>query len=176
MNTNTSTQPAEPSRQGSTDQPQAGAEYGEAGDPGGRQPGGSGYSGSLQAKSNQGQVTARGARTSQQNAVMRPPVDIFEDENGVTLLADLPGVPREQLDVRVDGDTLFIEGTAAVPEVGEMELLHGELLSPVYRRSFTLSRDLDPKRIDAQLTNGVLKLRLHKAEQAKPRRISISAG
>lgn len=176
MNSNTSGNPAEAARKPSaTGQPQADAPHGEAGATS-AQTGSESYSGSLQARGNQGQVTARGARTSEPSTVMRPPVDIFEDDSGVTLLADLPGVSRDQLEVRVDGDTLLIEGTAAVPEVGEMELLHGELLSPVYRRSFTLSRDLDPHRIDAQLTNGVLKLRLHKAEQAKPRRIDIQAG
>ena len=176
MTPNPSSNPAEPSR-GQTGRPsQPAAEPGQTGDTG-SQSGGEGYSGSLQARSNQGQVSGRSARgQAASSTVMRPPVDIFEDEGGVTLLADLPGVSREQLEVRVDGDTLLIEGTAAVPQVGEMELLYGELLSPVYRRSFTLSRDLDASRIDAQLTQGVLRLRLHKVEQAKPRRISIQAG
>ena len=175
MNTHTSMNQTDTSRPAGAGQAQTGAGQAEGGVADERAAG-ERYSGSLQARGDQGQVTARGARAGAQGTVMRPPVDIFEDESGVTLLADLPGVSREQLEVRVDGDTLFIEGTAAVPEVGEMELIHGELLSPVYRRSFTLSRDLDPQRIEAQLTQGVLKLRLHKAEQAKPRRINIQAG
>ena len=137
------------------------------------------YSGSLQTRgAAQGQVSGRQARRGQasQELAMRPPVDIFEDETGVTLLADMPGVSREQLELRVDGDTLVIEGTAAIPEVGEMELVHGEMLSPHYQRSFTLSRDLDPQKIDAKLSQGVLTLRLHKAEQAKPRRIEVQGG
>lgn len=160
---------AQPGAQG-----QAGAEYGEAGDPGQAQAG-PGYSGSLQTRGSQGQVTGRGGREAP-NQAMLPPVDIFEDEGGVTVLADLPGVTREGLQVRVDGDNLVIEGRAEVPEVGEMEMLHGELLHPNYRRSFILSRDLDPGSIEAQLTQGVLRLRLHKAEQAKPRRIEVQGG
>lgn len=158
----------------------AGAEYGEAGDPGDEQAapptGGPGYSASLQARSGaQGQVSGRSGRETAAQAMM-PPVDIFEDDTGVTVLADLPGVTREGLSVRVDGDNLLIEGRAEVPEIGEMELVHGELLHPSYRRSFTLSRDLDAQRIEAQLKDGVLRLRIHKAEQAKPRRIEVQAG
>ncbi|MDO9165308.1 MAG: Hsp20/alpha crystallin family protein [Rhodoferax sp.] len=102
-----------------------------------------------------------------------PPVDIFEDDAGVTILADLPGVPKDRLGVRVEGDSLVIEGTAVPPQMGDMELLYGEVLSPFYRRSFTLSRDLDPGKIEANLHDGVLKLNIAKTEQAKPRRIEV---
>lgn len=141
------------------------------------EPGGASYSGSLQARSGtQGQVSGRSSGQASEGPAMRPPVDIFEDEGGVTLLADMPGVSREGLEVRVDGDNLLIEGRVQVPEVGEMELIHSEMLSPMYRRSFSLSRDLDPQKIEAELKDGVLRLRLHKAEQAKPRRIEVRAG
>lgn len=105
-----------------------------------------------------------------------PPVDIFEDHAGVTIFADLPGVAKEHLGVRVEGDSLVIEGTASAPETGDMELLYGEVLNPFYRRSFTLSRDLDPGKIEANLNNGVLKLNIAKAEAAKPRRIEVKVG
>jgi HSP20 family protein len=105
-----------------------------------------------------------------------PPVDIFEDEAGITLIADLPGVPRDRLEIKVTGDNLLIEATAAVPQTGEVELLYGEVSSPKYRRSFTLSHELDPGRIEAKLKSGVLKLHIPKAEEAKPRRIEISVG
>lgn len=142
----------------------------------GHEQGSTSYSGSLQARgSAQGQVSGRAGQGGEGPA-MRPPVDIFEDEGGVTLLADLPGVAREGLEVRVDGDNLVIEGRAQVPEVGEMELIHSEMLSLVYRRSFSLSRDLDPQKIEAELKDGVLRLRLNKAEQAKPRRIEVRGG
>jgi HSP20 family molecular chaperone IbpA len=94
----------------------------------------------------------------------------------VTIIADLPGVSKDRLGVRVDGDSLVIEGTASTPDLGDMELLYGEVLSPVYRRSFTLSRDLDPGKIEASLNNGVLKLSIPKAEAAKPRRIEVRVG
>jgi HSP20 family protein len=102
-----------------------------------------------------------------------PPVDVFEDENGITLLADLPGVSRERLNVRVDGESLLVEGTAQADVPQGLELVYGEARLPVYRREFTLSRELDAGRIDAQLKDGVLRLRIPKAEEAKPRRIEV---
>jgi HSP20 family molecular chaperone IbpA len=105
-----------------------------------------------------------------------PPVDVFEDESGITLLADLPGVSRERLGVRVDGDNLLIEGTADVAVPKEMDLVYGEAQVPAYRREFTLSRELDASRIEAQLKDGVLRLTLPKAEEARPRRIEVRVG
>lgn len=112
----------------------------------------------------------------QQQAQVVPPVDIFEDDSGITVLADLPGVSREQLGVRVDGDSLVIEATAnaiAVPQ--GMELVYSEAQFPSYRRQFTLSRELEPARIEATLKDGMLRLTIPKAEEAKPRRIEVRA-
>lgn len=127
-------------------------------------------------------ATTQPAALSQQKQLAReqphvvPAVDVFEDDNGITLLADLPGVPREGLNVRVDGDSLQIEGTASAFGPENLELVYGEARLPVYRRRFTLSRELDTSRIDAQLKDGVLRLTIPKAEEARPRRIEVRAG
>ena len=105
-----------------------------------------------------------------------PPVDVFEDEQAITLLADLPGVPRDKLEIRVDGDTLLLEAQAAAVGPQDMELVYGEAQCPAYRRQFTLSRELDAGRIEAQLRDGVLRLTIPKAEEAKPRRIQVNVG
>ena len=105
-----------------------------------------------------------------------PPVDVFENDASITLLADLPGVAREQLHVRVDGDTLVLEATAAAQGPEQMELVYGEARSPSYRRQFTLSRELDAARIEAQLRDGVLRLTIPKAEEARPRKIQVQVG
>ena len=102
-----------------------------------------------------------------------PPVDVFENDASITLLADLPGVPREQLHLRVDGDTLVLEATAVTAGPEDMVLVYGEAQIPHYRRQFTLSRELDPSRIEAQLRDGVLRLTIPKAEEARPRRIQV---
>ena len=105
-----------------------------------------------------------------------PPVDIVEDAGGITLYADMPGADRETLAIDVDGDTLTIEASVALGEAGGMQPVYVEVRSPRYRRSFTLSRELDTARIDAGLKDGVLKLRLPKREEARPRRIEVRAG
>lgn len=105
-----------------------------------------------------------------------PPVDIYEDEAGITVLADMPGAPKENLGIKVTGDSLVIEGIASIPWTGDMELLYGEVQNSQYPRSFTLSRELDPAHIEAKLANGVLRLRIPKAEEARPRRIEVSVG
>jgi HSP20 family molecular chaperone IbpA len=105
-----------------------------------------------------------------------PPVDILEDAGGITLLADMPGVSRERLDVQLDGDTLTIEGRVDVSAPEGMRALWAEVEVPRLRRSFTLSRELDPARIEANLKDGVLSLRIPKQPQAQPRRIAVQAG
>lgn len=137
----------------------------------------------LQTTSQNGGVAARGTPQQQQQRDQQPqpyvvpPVDVIEDDNGITLLADLPGVTREGLQLRVDGDSLQIEASAsAAAGPQNMELVYGEAQIPAYRRRFTLSRELDTARIEAQLKDGVLRLVIPKAEQARPRRIDIKAG
>lgn len=105
-----------------------------------------------------------------------PPVDVFEDESGITLLADLPGVSRDRLGVRVDGESLILEATASTAQPETMQLVYGEAHYPSYRRQFTLSRELDTSRIEATLKDGVLKLGIPKMEEAKPRRIDVRVG
>jgi HSP20 family molecular chaperone IbpA len=113
------------------------------------------------------------ASDSGQQDFIVPPVDVYEDASGITLLADLPGVSKDRLNVRIDGDSLFVEATAFTPVPEEMQLVYGEARVPGYRRHFTLSRELDTSHIDAQLKDGVLRLFIPKAEEAKPRRIEI---
>lgn len=105
-----------------------------------------------------------------------PPVDVFEDEAGITLLADLPGVPRDQLTLRLEGDELLIEATAATAGPRELELVYGEAQASAYRRQFSLSRELDTARIEAQLKDGVLRLTIPRTESARPRRIEVRTG
>lgn len=111
-----------------------------------------------------------------QAARMIPAVDVIEDANGITLIADLPGVPKEKLNLRVGGDALMIEGETVLDAPAGMEASYAEVTLPGYRRSFTLSRELDPAHIEASLKNGVLRLRIPKAEHAKPRRIEVKSG
>jgi len=105
-----------------------------------------------------------------------PRVDVLEDESGITLLADLPGVPRERLELKVEGASLLIEGVLATPMPQQLQSVYAEVRVPRYRRTFTLSRELDAGRIEANLKDGVLNLRIPKREHARPRRIEVRAG
>ncbi len=105
-----------------------------------------------------------------------PPVDVFEDASGITLLADMPGVAREQLELHVEGDLLQIEGRAAPATPDGLEAVYAEVRVPRYRRAFTLSRELDTSRIEANLKDGVLTLRIPKQAHAQPRRIAVTVG
>ena len=120
------------------------------------------------ARQEQGQV-----QRQQDTPAMLPRVDVLEDETGITVLADLPGVTRDALEIHVEGGSLTIDAavTAATPEA--MEATYAEVRLPRYRRSFTLSRELDGGRIEAQLKDGVLRLRIPKQEHAQPRRVSV---
>lgn len=104
-----------------------------------------------------------------------PLVDVTEDESGITLIADLPGASRDTLAIDVDGDTLTIEAPLALGETQGLQAVYAEVRAGRYRRSFTLSRELDSGNIAATLKDGVLTLRLPKTEQARPRRIEIQS-
>lgn len=104
---------------------------------------------------------------------MAPRVDIVEDADGITLRADMPGVPREALHVQVEGDTLTLRGEVAIALPQGMDPFYAELRSANWERSFTLSRELDASHIDANLKDGVLTLRIPKAEHAKPRKVEV---
>jgi len=88
----------------------------------------------------------------------------------------VPGVPREQLELKVEGDTLLIEGGVRALTPEGLEAVYAELRVPRYRRTFTLSRELDSARIDASLKDGVLTLRIPKQAHAQPRRVEVQAG
>lgn len=106
-------------------------------------------------------------------AALLPPVDVVEDSGGITLYADFPGVPRERLEIRVESDNLIIEGELAIRMPDGMEVGHAEVGLPRYRRVFSLSKELAGDRISAEYRQGVLKLRIPRAEHALPRRIEI---
>lgn len=110
---------------------------------------------------------------SHEDATLMPPVDVFEDAAGITLYADLPGVPKDKLSLHVEADTLTIEGEVALDTPEGMEATHAEVSMPRYRRVFTLSKELDSEKVAAEFSQGVLKLRIPKAEHLQPRRIEI---
>ncbi|MFO1418931.1 MAG: Hsp20/alpha crystallin family protein [Methylotetracoccus sp.] len=113
-------------------------------------------------------------RTGEQEIVLLPPVDIYEDSDGITLIADLPGVGREQLDIHVDRDALQIDARVRMDLPEGIQALYADVQSTRYRRDFSLSPELDTDRIDAVLKDGVLNLRIPKRAEHRPRKIEIA--
>lgn len=103
-----------------------------------------------------------------------PPVDIYETHDGLVVLADLPGVPKHGLDVRVEGDMLTIQGRPMMEARGDE--VYREYAMKDFFRQFELTDAVDQERINANLQHGVLTLTLPKAEKAKPRRIAVQIG
>lgn len=123
-------------------------------------------------------IASSGGRDIAKRAVasdlfIRPSVDIFETDQGLTLMADLPGVAKEDLQVDVEHDLLTVQANAKSNLQGEpvqREFVHGKFF-----RQFQLPDEVDSEKIAAEMKNGVLILQLPKAESAKPRRIEITA-
>lgn len=123
-----------------------------------------------------GETTAvsKDNKAPREEACLVPPVDVIEDAGGITLYADLPGVAKNDLSLHVDADTLTIAGEVGIRWPESLESTHVEVNLPRYRRSFTLSRELDAGKVSAEFSQGVLKLRIPKADHARPRKIEIS--
>jgi len=115
------------------------------------------------------------ATRTQSTPAMIPNVDVVEDDAGITISADLPGVPKDKLLLRIEGESLQIEGELVSDAPEGMEAIYAEVRLPRYRRAFTLSRELDTEKINASMKDGVLNLRIPKAEHAQPRRIEVKA-
>ena len=105
--------------------------------------------------------------------VMRAAVDIFEDADSIVLAADMPGVSKDRLDVRVEGNTLLLEGSVEFELPGQAEALYADVRASSYRRSFVLSRELEAEKIQANLKDGVLTVRVPKRLAARPRKIEV---
>jgi HSP20 family protein len=107
--------------------------------------------------------------------VFTPAVDIYESDEGMILMADLPGVDKGDLHISLEEDTLTIEADVQKPADSGSYLLNEYRVGRFYRQ-FKISSDFDREKIQANLKDGELKLVLPKAEALKPRKIQVSAG
>ena len=114
------------------------------------------------------------AEQTRPGLVFAPDVDIFETEMMITLLADLPGVRPEDLVIDLRDNTLTISGDIFPVEGGDEEDILIEYETGKYYRQFTLSEVIAQEKIDAKLTDGVLRLTLPKVEKAMPRKITVA--
>jgi HSP20 family protein len=127
----------------------------------------------LQAKE-KAEVTTPAEQT-RPGAVFTPAVDIFETDKEITLLADMPGVKTDSLNIDLHENVLSLDGDVQSPEGGDERDVFREYRTGKYYRQFTLSQMIDQSKIEAVMKGGVLRLRLPKVEAATPRKIAVKA-
>ena len=102
------------------------------------------------------------------------PADIFETDEALTLLLEMPGVGKNNVDIQVENDVLRVEGKIDFSAYKDIEPVYTEYNVGHYARAFTLSNKIDRDAITAQVENGVLTLTLPKSKDALPRRIAVN--
>lgn len=102
-----------------------------------------------------------------------PSSDIYETDDALTMVMEVPGVERKDLEVNLENDVLRVEGRVDFSKYEGLEPLYTEYNVGHFARSFVLSNKIDQQKISAQFDNGVLTLTLKKAEKAMPRQIQI---
>lgn len=120
------------------------------------------------------QVERGAGEPTRTGPVFVPSVDIFENENGITVLADMPGVDSNNVDIDLRENTLTIYGRIERQEGEKETSVYREFNWGDYFRQFALSDIIDQGKITAKMEQGVLRLTLPKAERAKPRKIQVS--
>jgi HSP20 family protein len=113
------------------------------------------------------------AEQTRPGLVFTPAADIFETEKEITLLADMPGVKAKDLNIDLNENILTLDGDVKTPEgTNEVDVIR-EYRTGKYYRQFSLSQGIDQSKIDAELKDGVLRLKLPKVEAAMPRKIAV---
>jgi HSP20 family protein len=112
--------------------------------------------------------------TRDDTVYMAPPVDIFENEDSLIVVVDLPGTDKEGVEIRVEDDILTIKGNAKYAQPAT--ILRQEFSLQNYYRQFQLSDEVDQCKISAESKNGVLTITLPKAERSKPKQIKVKVG
>ncbi len=112
-----------------------------------------------------------------EEALLVPATDIYERDDALVLLADMPGADESTVDLNIERNVLRVSGHCACQAPEGHECVYSEYsCGGRYERTFTLSGEIDTQRIEASVSDGVLKVVLPKAEQAKPRKIEVKSG
>lgn len=124
-----------------------------------------------------GETPALWNREEEPTMAFAPPVDIYEDEHGLVLKVEVPGMTEKDLDVRIENQTLTVSGERKFEKEEKKENFHRvERRYGSFSRSFTLPPTVDPEKVTADYVNGVLKVTLAKKEEAKPKQIQVTVG
>ena len=115
----------------------------------------------------------RGEESTRPTRAFMPTADIFETEEALTVVLEMPGVSKDNVDINVEEGVLTVEGRIDFQKYEGLRPVYGEYNVGPYRRSFRLSGQVDQEKISAEMQDGVITLTLPKAEKAKPRRIKV---
>ena len=129
----------------------------------------------LQVQKQEVQPT-EGVERTRASRVYVPRVDIYSNEEGVTIEADMPGVDENNVDILLEKDVLTISGFVTSEEPEGFDLSYNEYGIGDFRRSFTLMEEIDRDKIEASINNGVLRVHLPKAPEAQARKIAVQVG
>lgn len=129
----------------------------------------------VQEAEKQEAVVAEGVERTRDHKVFIPSADIYETDDALVLVADMPGVDENSVEITLEKNVLTINGYVNFVQPDNFSLAYAEYEVGDYERSFTLSNTIDFNKIEASLKNGVLHVTLPKAGPAKTKRISVKA-
>ena len=118
----------------------------------------------------------KGEEATTPTRAFMPNADVFETEDALTVVLEMPGVDRDHMEIGIDNGVLTVEGQIDFGKYEGLRPIYGEYNVGPYRRSFRISNRIDQDRISAEMRDGVITLLLPKAEEAKPRKIEVRSG
>ena len=118
----------------------------------------------------------KGQEATRPTRAFMPNADIFETEDALTVVLEMPGVDRDNINISVENGVLTVEGTINFGKYEGLQPVYGEYNVGPFRRSFRISSRIDQENINAGMSDGVITLVLPKVEEAKPRRIEVRTG
>lgn len=118
----------------------------------------------------------KGQEATRPTRAFMPNADIFETEDALTVVLEMPGVDRDNINISVENGVLTVEGTINFGKYEGLQPVYSEYNVGPFRRSFRISNRIDQDNINAELSDGVITLVLPKVEEAKPRRIEVRTG
>lgn len=114
------------------------------------------------------------AELTHDKPVFVPATDIYEKNESIFVVCDIPGVDEQDVDVSLENDVLTITAHQILEDLKDHDLIHEGYETGIYQRSFTVNNGVDREKIKAKLNNGVLSLELPKAESLKPKKITVN--
>jgi HSP20 family protein len=118
----------------------------------------------------------KGEEATTPTRAFMPNADVFETEDALTVVLEMPGVDRDHMEIGIDNGVLTVEGQIDFGKYEGLRPIYGEYNVGPYRRSFRISNRINQDRISAEMRDGVITLLLPKAEEAKPRKIEVRSG